>query len=545
LKGAAAIAEILKAEGTEYLFCYPLNHIIDAVAHQDIKPIMARTERTAVGMADAYSRVMNGRKLGVVAVQHGPGVENTFGGVAQAFSDSTPLLVLPGGVNQSRLGSPPNFDAVLAFQSITKWTARVNQVGRIPQLMRRAFTALRTGRPGPVLLEVPIDIQTAELEGALDYRPARGARSMADPEDVRAAVTALLSAQKPLIQAGLGVLYAEAWDDLREFAELVQVPVMTTLTGKSAFPEDHALALGSGGRSGSRAVAQYLRDCDLIFGLGASFSISDYEAPIPRGKKAVQVTIDDRDLNKDYPVDLVALGDAKLVLRQLIEEAQRQLGREGRQGDDRVAREVQKVREAWLSEWMPKYTSDEVPINPYRLMWDVQQAIDLKNSIATHDAGNPRDQMNPTWRALAPNSYIGWGKSTHLGYGLALAMGAKLARPEKTVLNIMGDAAFGMIGMEVETAVRNNIGILTIVMNNGLLGGYEKHLPFSTQRYGTRFISGNYSKVAEGLGAYTERVDQPGDIIPAVKRCLAQNADGRPALLEVITTEENQLSVYY
>ncbi|MHB1004711.1 MAG: thiamine pyrophosphate-requiring protein [Chloroflexota bacterium] len=546
MKGSRVIAEILRAEGTEYLFCFPMNPIIDAVAHLEIKPIMARTERTAVGMADGYTRVTGGRRIGVVAVQHGPGVENTFGGVAQAYSDSSPILVLPGGVPQSKLGSPPNFDAVLNFANITKWSGRLNQVERVPLLLRRAYTQLRTGRPGPVLLEAPLDVQNAELaDASFAYTPVKGAKGMADPEDVRAAVRALLGARKPVVQAGLGVLYAGATPELVEFAELVQVPVTSTMAGKSAFPEDHPLALGAGGRSGPRPVAHYLREADLIFGIGSSFSASDYEAPIPAGKTAVQVTVDERDLNKDYPVDVLMLGDARLVLRQLIEEASRQLGTDGRRGDDKIARAVASLRDAWRSEWMPKLAANDVPINPYRLIWDVQQAVDLRNTIATHDAGNPRDQMVPMWQALEPNSYIGWGKSTHLGYGLALAMGAKLARPEKTVINIMGDTAFGMIGMDVETAARNNIGILTIVMNNGLLGGYEKHIPYATKRYGTRFITGNYSKVAEGLGAYTERIEQPDEIIPAVKRALKQTEKGRPALLEVITAEENQMSIYY
>ena len=546
MKGASAIASLLKAEGTEYLFCFPMNPIIDAVADYDIKPIMARTERTVVGMADGQSRVTNGRKIGACAVQMGPGVENTFGGVAQAYADSSPVLVLPGGVPQSRLDAHPNFDAVLNYQHVTKWAARINQGVRIPEFMRRAYTFLRNGRPGPVLLEAPMDVLAADVDdSALAYTPVPRVRTMGDPEAIREAVKALVAAKKPLIHAGAGVLYAEAWDELREFAELVQAAVMTTLPGKSAFPEDHPLSLGSGGHTGPRAVARYLAESDLIFGIGASFSISSFAAPIPKGKVAVQVTVDERDLNKDYPLAHLAIGDAKLVLRQLIEEAKRQLGAEGRKGDERTAREIKAIKDEWLNEWMPRLTSNETPISPYRVIWDVQQALDLRNTVATHDAGNPRDQMSPFWRALEPNSYIGWGKSTHLGYGLPLAMGAKLAKPEKTVVNIMGDAAFGMSGLEIETAARNRIGTLTIVMNNSCLGGYDKYLAKSTARYGTRFLSGDYSKVAEGLGAYVEKVEKPEEIIPAVKRALKHNAEGRPALLEVITREEPQFSLYW
>ncbi len=546
MKGAAAVATILKREGVDRLFSFPINPVIDTGSELGIQPIIARTERTVVGMADAYSRVTNGRRIGVCATQWGPGAENTFGGIAQAYSDSTPILYLPAGFNQKRLDSAPTFEAAKNFQYVTKWAGRINSVDRIPEYLRRAFTYLRAGRPGPVLVEMPSDVLAAELEdAALAYNPVKGAKTMADPAAVREAVKALVTAQRPIIHAGVGVLYAEAWGELRELAELLQAPVMTTLQGKSAFPEDHPLSLGASAAAAPRPLARFLAESDLVFGAGSGLAISSYDAPIPRGKVAVQLTVDERDFNRDYATEYLVQGDAKLVLRQMIEEVQRQLGPEGRKGDDRVAREVVAMREEWLAEWMPKLTSNDTPINPYRAIWDLQQAVDLRNTIATHDAGTPRDMMVPFWRALEPNSYIGWGKSTHLGYGIPLALGAKVARPEKTVLNVMGDLAFGMSGLEIETAARNHLGTLTVVFNNGLMGDYEKHLPNATRLYGSRYISGDYAKIAEGLGAYSERVEKPEEIIPAVKRALQVMQDGRPALLDLVTREETALSKYW
>ncbi len=546
MKGAAAVATILKREGVDRLFSFPINPVIDTGSELGIQPTIARTERTVVGMADAYSRVNNGRRIGVCATQWGPGAENTFGGIAQAYSDSTPILYLPAGFNQKRLGSEPTFEAVKNFQYVTKWAGRINSVDRIPEYLRRAFTYLRAGRPGPVLVEMPSDVLAAELDdAALAYNPVKGAKTMADPAAVREAAKALVTAQRPLIHAGVGILYAEAWDELRELAELLQAPVMTTLQGKSAFPEDHPLSLGASAAAAPRPLARFLAESDLVFGAGSGLAISSYDAPIPRGKVAVQLTVDERDFNRDYATEYLVQGDAKLVLRQMIEEVQRQLGPEGRKGDDRVAREVVAMREEWLAEWMPKLTSNDTPINPYRAIWDLQQAVDLRNTIATHDAGTPRDMMVPFWRALEPNSYIGWGKSTHLGYGIPLALGAKVARPEKTVLNVMGDLAFGMSGLEIETAARNHLGTLTVVFNNGLMGDYEKHLPNATRLYGSRYISGDYAKIAEGLGAYSERVEKPEEIIPAVKRALQVMQDGRPALLDLVTREETALSKYW
>lgn len=546
MRSTSMIADIFKREGVDHLFCFPVNPLIDAAAEAGIRPIMACTERSVVGMADAYTRVNNGRRIGVCAVQMGPGIENTFGGIAQTYADSTPIFCLPGGPPQTRLSAEPNFDPVVNYQHIVKWVARINKAERIPEFLRRAFTYLKTGRPGPVMLELPQDVAGAQVEdSAFSYKPVRAAKTMADPESVAASVKAIVSARRLLIHAGNGILYAQAWEELKEFAELLQVPVMTTLPGKSCFPENHPLSLGCGGLSGPRPVARYLADCDLIFGVGSSFSISAFAAPIPRGKVAVQLTVDERDLNKDYPIDFLMMGDAKLTLRQMIEEAKRLLGAEGRKGDNRVAKEIKAMKDEWLNEWMPKLTSEGVPINPYRVIWDVHNTVDLQNTIATHDAGSPRDQTAPFWNTVVPNSYIGWGKSTHLGYSLPLALGAKVARPEKTVLNIMGDAAFGMSGLELATAARNNIGTLTILLNNSCLGGYEKHIPIATKLYKTRFIWGDYTKVAEGLGAYAERIEKPKEIIPALHRALKVTSEGRPALLEFITKEEVQLSRYW
>jgi acetolactate synthase-1/2/3 large subunit len=544
--GKTAIANILKFEGVEYLICFPANALIDAAAGTGIRPILARTERVMVNIADGLSRVASGRRIGVCAMQHGPGSENAFAGVAQAYSDATPILLLPGGFERSRQGVLPNFQAVHNYRGVTKWVEVINFANRIPQMMRRAFTLLRSGRPGPVMLEVPTDVMGEEIpEAAFQYTAVKGSKPVGDPQDVREAAKALLAAKAPVIVAGQGILYAEAWDELKQLAELVQVPVFTTLNGKSAFPEDHPLALGAGGRSGPKMLAHFLRKADLVFGAGTSFTRSAYIVPIPPGKTMVQITIDEQDINKDYPVSYGVIGDARAVLRQLVEEVIRQVGPNGRRGNSSVAKEVKAVKEEFLKEWMPRLTSDDVPISPYRVIWDLMHTVDRRRTIVTHDAGNPRDQILPFYEAIIPHGYIGWGKSTQLGTGLGLVMGAKLAAPDKLVINLMGDAAFGMVGMDFETAVRSKIPILTIVLNNGLMGGYDKHLPVSTARYGTRFLSGEYSKIAEGMGGYTERVEKPQDLVPALRRTIEEVEAGRPALFEVMTREEPVYPSYW
>ena len=246
--GYEVMAQALKAEGVEFMVAFPAQRLIDVAAKAGIRPIICRQERAGVNMADGFSRIHNGRKIGVFTMQQGPGAENAFGGVAQAFADSVPLLALPGGEPLRRKGVPPTFEAAPNYQGITKSASVIYAPEDITTVVRRAFTQLKHGRMGPVLVEMPGDVMTAEVPaGSESYTPVRRRPSAASAEDVRDLVTALLKASDPIINAGQGVMYAEATPELVEFAELTNIPVMTTLAGKSGFPEDHRLSLGTGG----------------------------------------------------------------------------------------------------------------------------------------------------------------------------------------------------------------------------------------------------------------------------------------------------------
>ena len=544
MKGVEAIAEILKQEGTEFIACYPAQPLIEAAAVAGIRPIMCRQERMGMAIADGFSRTTNGQRIGVFCMQHGPGSENAFPGAAQSFADNVPMLIIPGGEATQRAHIGPGFSAMENYPAVTKWLAQINHVERIPELMRRAYYNLRSGKPGPVLLEVPLDIWTEELPGALDYTPVKGNRSAPDPQDVKEVAQVLLKASNPVIHAGQGTLYAEAWNELQELAELLQAPVMTTLPGKSAFPEDHPLALGASAVSTTKPISHFLQKADVVFGIGCSFTRTNYGKTIPSGKTMVHSTNDPGDVNKDYTADLALIGDAKLVLQDLVKEIKERTQGVGKRNDRDVAPEVQSVREEWLQEWMPQLTSAEVPINPYRIIWDLMHNVDRANTIITHDAGSPRDQLVPFWQSTAPRTYMGWGKSTQLGYGLGITMGAKLAEPDKLCINIMGDAAIGMVGMDIETAVRSNIGILTIVFNNGAMAIERNSMPFAAEKYGSVFLGGNYRDVAKALGGWGERVEQPDQFVPALKRAVEVTKTGQPAMLECLTKEGFDFSRY-
>jgi acetolactate synthase-1/2/3 large subunit len=487
MKIVDAIAEILKREGVTFLSAYPTTSVIDATAAAGIRSVLCRQERVGVGIADGFSRITNGRRPGVFAMQYGPGAENAFPGVATAYSDSVPILLLPLGHQRDRAQVFPLFSSARTYDSVTKSVETLNLPDQVSDVMRRAFNLLKNGRPGPVMVEIPADVAVAEVgEAALSYRPVGSTRPAGNARDVEAAARALAGARRPIIHAGQGVLYAEASDELRELAELLQIPVMTTLEGKSAFPENHPLALGVGSSVMPRPVYHFLKDADVVLGVGCSFTRHGMATNIPPGKTIVHVTNDERDLNKNYFADLPVLGDAKLVLRQMIDvlrDGKKTRAEAGgaadgeptiRSADRSVASEIEGVRKAWLAEWMPKLASDEVPITPYRVIWDFMQTVDAKDAIVTHDSGSPREQMVPFYRATAPRSYIGWGKSHALGTGLGLIMGAKLAAPDKFCVNFMGDAAFGMTGLDFETAVRCGIPITTIVLNNSAMA-IERH----------------------------------------------------------------------
>src|SRR4030095_3345837 len=423
MKAAAAVAEILKREGVEFLIGYPVNTIIEASAQADIRTIIVRQERTGLHMADAVSRVTSADRIGVFVMQHGPGTENAFGGVAHALGGSVPLLVMPGGYPRRIAGIPPNFNSTLNYRNVTKSAEYVMLADTIPDVMRRAFTQVRNGRPRPVLVEFPVALWNEDVAEPLNYKPVLRTRSAPDPKAAAEVARVLVDAQRPVIYAGQGVHYAKAWPQLRQLAELLEAPVTTSLQGKSAFPENHPLSLGSGGRSLPKAVYQFLQESDVIFGVGCSFSTTNYGISFPtKGKVYIHSTLDAADLNKDVPVDHPIIGDAGLVLDALIGEVKDRLKGAPRGRLDAVTRGIKTVKAEWLNQWMPRLTQNTKPLSPYRVIWDLMHTVDLPNTIITHDAGSPRDQISPFWEAQSPLSYIGWGKTTQLGYGLGLAM---------------------------------------------------------------------------------------------------------------------------
>lgn len=540
MKVSAAIADVLRLEGISVIFGYPRNPVLEEAAKIGIRPIIVRQERTGVHMADALSRLTRGKHMGVFAMQHGPGTENAYGGVAQAYAESVPVLVLPQGYARRLAHVRDNYNASISMRDISKHSEPIILPNEVGNVMRRAFSQLRNGRLRPVVVEVPWDVATEDVSEDINYQPVVSTRSAPDPAAISQVARSLVEARRPVIYAGQGVHWANAYQELKELAELLAAPVCTSLEGKSCFDETHPLALGSGGAAIPGQLRHFLDNSDLIFGIGCSFTETTFGVKMPVGKRVIHATLDPADFNKSVPCEAALVGDAQLTLAMLVNACRELLQAPRDHGP--VAAEISEVEAAWMKEWLPLLTSDDTPLSPYRVLWELQSTVDVANTIITHDAGSPRDQLSPFWKSTAPLSYIGWGKSTQLGYGLGLAMGAKLAHPDKLCINVWGDAAIGFTGMDLETAVRERLPILSILLNNHSMAIELPVMPDATERYRATDISGNYADFARSLGAYGERITSPTEIREAILRGVEATKNGQPALLEFMTGKETRAS---
>ena len=546
MTGGDAVIHALEKEGVEYISGFagggevPLWPALRA--SETIKVFLARHERQGVEIADGYARATG--KVGVALCGTGPGATNTLTGIAGAFAANIPVLLRMGQHPLGNMGKEIQQEVPSSiFDSFVKWKGTMSKVEDIPGVMRRAFTALRAGSPGPVVLEMPLDVLSSEAaDSVLNYEPVGpGLKAAADPRDIEMAADILVNASFPILNVGGGVLAAEAWDEARELAELLSMPVASTLVGKGAFPEDHPLSLGGGVYPRSKyASGQALhinRKADAVLAVGNSFRMPNATdgRPIPDGVKLIHINADPEDLNKIYPADVPILADAKLALRSLIDAVRDRLG-PGKGGvKEEVVSEIQQAKAKWLGEWQSIFTDPSVPTNGYRVVHDLMQVVDLDRTIALHDAGGSRGYLSPFWPATKPRNYIGMGGMAAMGWSMGAAVGVKLGRPDHLVFHVLGDASYGMVGMEVETAVRMGLPTLTVVLNNGGTGGGLMAMDRPNAAPPTfAELSGNFSLVAQGLGAYSERVVQPEDIIPAFRRAIQATESGQAALVEVM-----------
>ena len=533
------VAQILKSEGVEWMSCYPSNPLIEAVAKEGIRPVAFRHERGAVMAADGYSRVGDRKRIGVVAMQSQAGAENSVGGLAQANADNVPILVLPGGNPLNMVFVRPNFVAAKTWESVTKQVEFISRPDQTGTVMRRAFHALRSGRPGPVAVEMPVDVCMADIpENAGEYTSPAPTLAMPSPSAIADAAAKLVAAKEPLLWAGAGVMTAGATEELRTLAELLDAPVFTTMPGKSAFDERHPLSVGAGGSSVTGPALQWLKDCDVLFAVGASLTTSPYAQRVRPGKFLIHAVVNEDEINKDTAADIGLPGDAGLTLTAIIDAVRGLVGEEGR--DTGVRERIRAAREAWQAQWQPYLANDDAPLSPYRVIHEMNQNLDGENSIVTHDAGAPRDQIVPFYTATTPHSYIGWGKTTHLGFGIPLMIGAKLGPPRPLLPQLHGRRRLRHVrprprDLRPAPASPSPPSCST----TAAWPPTPAASPPPATQFGVSHMQGDYAGLAKAMGAEGIHVEKTAQMGPALKQAQRLNGEGKTVLIDVKTRAED------
>lgn len=538
---AEAIAEICRAEGVRVvagIWGQSATHISKALADTPgMKLYYCRQERVLVDICDGFARVSG--QPAALFTDAGPAAANTMGGIVNSWGDSIPVLFF--AAHNDRFDIPRHatkeLPVVEIFGPVSKWAAVMTDPSQVEQMMRRAFMMLRAPRSGPVVIGLPHDVAGMEA-AALNYVPiGEPLRSGGEPAVVEKALKMLAEAERPYVYVGAGVLVSKASSELVALAELLTLPVATTLNGKSAFPENHPLALGIGGFSRalySTLQAERLADeADVVLTVGCGFKKHATRAPMPGATKHIQIDVDPAELNKESRADIAILGDAKVVLQQMVEAAKSLLPKSRFQPRTELTDRVQTLRDRWWAISRPMLASTERPINPFRVTWELSQLVNPDKTIVLHDAGGTRGTTCQHYVATVPRSFIGFGVESAMGWSLGAAIGAKAAAPDKLVATFIGDEAFCETAMDLETSVLFNTPILVVLLNNraDTLVQRGRNATLDVARWtGGRYLS----DVAKALGAETEHVEDPDEVRPALERAIRVVQGGQTSVVEVV-----------
>lgn len=545
INGGELLVKCLLNEGVTKVFGIPggqLTTFIDGIVRvgrpNGLEWVLVRHEASAANMADAWMRVTG--DLAVCTGTIGPGASNMVAGMEVANSDNIPMLAITPQIHSNRSypfkGSQQQLDQMTLYSAVTKWNALVNRWDRIPELVSMALREAFSGKPGPVHLDIPVDVlfETHEESEALIAPPERkraGGRPQGDPSLVEKAAEMLAGAERPLIHAGAGVLRSAAWDELRELAEYLHCPVAVTVPARGVLSEGHPLCMMPVGAGALAAMMQ----ADVVLAVGCTFSELDFWGKPPFWatsdvQKVIQVDIDATRIALNRQVDVGITGDAKAVFRQLLEALS------GGLAPARDSREftagIQAAEKGAADSIDMLAATDQVPIHPLRLVKEVRDFFS-EEAIVALDGGNIG-----LWGAMAskvyrPRSFLWPGGSGHLGTGLPFAIAAKLAAPDRPVYILHGDGAFMFSVMELETAARLNTPVIDVVANDrsfGMIKGAQD-LAFDKRYCGVDFTDVRLDRIAEAMGCYGIRVEEPGEIRPALQKAVES---GRPAVLDVV-----------
>ncbi|MEM2211143.1 MAG: biosynthetic-type acetolactate synthase large subunit [Nitrososphaerales archaeon] len=543
MSGAKALIKALKREKVEVIFGLPggaIMPVYDELYNSDIRHILARHEQSAAHMADGYARVSH--KAGVCMATSGPGATNLVTGLANAYMDSSPIVAITGQVPVSMIGKDAfqETDIIGISTPITKYNMQPRDPSEIPLAVKKAFYIATTGRPGPVLIDLPKDVQdksadmvfpnTIEIRG---YRP----NIQPDPLAIAKAADLLLSAERPIIMSGGGVIIANAFQELQAVAEFLQAPVATTFKGKGSFPENHPLSLGSIGMHGHPEANKLIIEADVLLAVASRFSdrsVGRFDEFIATGIKIIHADIDPSEIEKNLPVHIPIIGDVKVVLTELLKVL--------------IKKAVKKERTIWLKrveevkqEFRSKQDFGSNEITAPKIIKKLRELLPI-DTIVTTEVGQNQMWASLHFDVIKPGTFFSSTGLGTMGFGFPAAIGAKVACPNVPVVDIAGDGSFGMTANSLATSVLEKIPVIVVILNNGVLGMVAQ---WQRMFYNRRMMAVNLHnvpdmvKLAEAYGAQGIRVQSMDEFTKAVK--LALSSDVTTVIDVIISPEEDVL----
>ena len=535
IDGGRLFAKALKKEGVEYVFTLNGGHIYnlyEGCVDEGIKVIDFRHEQVAAHAAEGWAKVTG--KPGVAIVTAGPGVTDAVTGIANAFQAPSPMILIGGnaGITDHLRGGLQDFDSATFLKPVTKFSEQVKRVERIPEYVSIAFRHATSGVPGPVYLEIPIDIvggvaEEEDVKYPGSYRTQ--SKAFGDPEYIKQVVDILHSTERPMVLAGSDIWWNDASEELREFVEMIDSPVFLNAMGRGSIPSDHT-NLGSLGRRYGLVKS----DTVILIGTPVDFRLGyGADSMFPQSPRLIEIMMDGSKIGQNRDIDVGVVGDSKAVLRQIMDEL-RATGYKspGKGWVEEVITEDQALKAA--DEGM--LNSDQTPIHPMRLMKELRDVLD-RDATVIGDGGDIVTFAARVLNINEPGHWLDPGQFGCLGAGSGFAAAAQLARPGKQVCIVYGDGGFGLTGFDVESYVRFNLPIVSIVGNNGAWNQTTQGVVRRGMRGIGTYLSQetNYAKIMDGMGGYGERVTDPEEIRPALERAFNS---GKPALLDVVTDQD-------
>ncbi|MDG6926163.1 MAG: thiamine pyrophosphate-binding protein [Nitrososphaerota archaeon] len=538
MKAWKTVVDALVKEKSEFAFGLVSGpwEFWDYLDDTDIRPVLVRHELSSVQMAIAHARLTG--KPGIAMNSPGPGVANMFTGFLEAHTGCMPVIapVPSSEMRTEGMAQMQETDMVSSFRPVSKWAYRITKTEKVGWGMRRAFSLATSGKPGPIFLEIPIDVGNAEYKGP-PYRRVVPGRSRPDDVDVKAAARLIAKSERPAIVAGGGVVLSGASGALTELAESLLIPVLTTASGRGCIPEDHPLAFGMVGLYRTAISKKVYQEADLLITVGSKneeFATAAWNY-YPQGAKMIQIDVDPFEIGRNFIPDVSLVGDAKLALRDLVAFLATMI-RMDTIRSQRVA-DLKKAKREYEEMVDEECKTDAVPIRTKRVVHELNKVFG-RNTILANENGSQDlwAYYFPYYKVLDAGGFMGMAEQTCFGMGVVGSIAAKLTRPDMKVVCTTGDTAFQFSMKEVPTAVQYNAPVTWVLLDNAGLGWevyYQKYWLESGKVTATKFTAQpDFVKFAEANHIYGERVEKPGDIKGALKRALKENGSGTPALLD-------------